>query len=179
VLPPGGWAGPRAAGPARGSDLEQQPSRVLEDILDGDQELHRVLAVDDAVVVGQREVHHRPDHDFVVNGDWALLDLVHAEDRALRRIEDRRRNERAEYAAVGDGERTAGELLHGDAGFLRARAEVGDLGLDAGEALQVGVAYHRYEKPARRRHRDADVGVVVAHDVGAVDVGVDQRGPRK
>src|SRR3546814_1609378 len=38
---------------------EQHPVRILELVLDVDQEQHRVLAVDDAVVVAQRDVHHR------------------------------------------------------------------------------------------------------------------------
>ena len=53
------------------------------------QELHGLAAVDDAVVVGQRHVHHRTHDDLAVHGHRALLDLVHAEDAALGRVEDR------------------------------------------------------------------------------------------
>ena len=82
--------------------LQQQRLRVLDQFLDAHQELHRLAAIDDAVVVGEREVHHRADHDLAVERDRALLDLVHAEDADLRRVEDRRGEQRAEDAAVGD-----------------------------------------------------------------------------
>ena len=38
------------------------------------QEAHRLLAVDEAVVVGQGQVHHRSDGDLAVDGDGAVLD---------------------------------------------------------------------------------------------------------
>ena len=71
----------------------------------------RFAAVDEAVVVGQRDVHHRADDDLAVAGDRAVLDGVQAEDAALRRIDDRRREQRAVDAAVGDRERAALQLL--------------------------------------------------------------------
>ena len=64
--------------------------------------------------VGQCHPHHRPDDDLAVDGDRALLDLVHAQDRALRGVDDRRGHQRAEHAAVGDRERAAGQLLDRD-----------------------------------------------------------------
>jgi hypothetical protein len=72
---------PGERGLERASDAQQHPVRVFQLVLDVDQEQHRVLAVDDAVVVAERDVHHRrgsrPD---AVLGDRALLDRVHAED---------------------------------------------------------------------------------------------------
>src|SRR3546814_2979240 len=53
---------------------EQHPVRILELVLDVDQEQHRVLAVDDAVVVAQRDVHHRRRDHLAVLHDGALLD---------------------------------------------------------------------------------------------------------
>ena len=91
------------------------------------QELHRLAAVDEAVVVGQGQVHHRPDHDLVVDDDRPLLDRVHAEDGALRRVQDRRRQQRAEDAAVGDREGAALQVVDGDlavAGLDGARSAI-------------------------------------------------------
>src|SRR5258706_2793941 len=68
------------------SDLQDQARRILEDILDGDQEQHRLAAVDDAVVVGEREVVHRPHHHLAVLDHVTLFRRVHAEDRRLRRV---------------------------------------------------------------------------------------------
>ena len=85
---------------------------VFHQLLHPNEEQHRLLAVDDAVVVRQRDVHHRPDLDLAVDRDRAVLDLVQAEDADLRVVDDRRRDERAEHAAVGDRERAAGEVVH-------------------------------------------------------------------
>src|SRR5690606_31295349 len=62
-----------------GSEPQQHPVRILELVLDVHQEQHGILAVDDAVVVAQGDVHHRRDHDLAVLGDRTLLDGVHAE----------------------------------------------------------------------------------------------------
>ncbi len=91
----------------RCSHLQHQPRRVLEAVLDADEEGDGFLAVDQAVVVAEGEIHHRADDDLAVEGDRALLDGVHAEDAALGRIEDRGAEQRAVGAAVGDGEHAA------------------------------------------------------------------------
>ncbi len=35
-------------------DVQQQTGRIFQQLLDGDQEAHRLAAVDDAVIVGER-----------------------------------------------------------------------------------------------------------------------------
>src|SRR5574337_28564 len=49
---------------ASASDVEQQPRRILQRLLHRHQAEHRLAPVDDPVVVAQREVVHRPDHDL-------------------------------------------------------------------------------------------------------------------
>ena len=66
-----------------------QADGIFQRFLDADEEGDGFLAVDEAVVVAEREIHHRADDDLAVDGDRALLDRVHAEDAALRRVEDR------------------------------------------------------------------------------------------
>ena len=44
------------------------------------EEQHRLLPIDDAVIVRQRDVHHRPDLDLAVDRDRAILNLVQPED---------------------------------------------------------------------------------------------------
>src|SRR5690606_26565890 len=39
--------------------IEHQTLRILEAFLDAHQERHRFLAVDDPVIIGQRQIHHR------------------------------------------------------------------------------------------------------------------------
>src|SRR6478672_11628952 len=139
------------------SDLEDQTGRVFQRILDGDEEQHRLAAVDDAVVVREREVVHRPHHDLAVLDYGSVLRGVHAQDGRLRRVDDRRREHRAEYAAVGNGERAPGELLDTELAVLGALAEIADLFLDLGEAHAVRIPQDGYHQAARAADRHADV----------------------
>src|SRR5258708_3594738 len=93
------------------SALEKQLCRLLEVFLDLHQKLHGLAAVDDAVIVAEGDVHHRPEHNLTVYADRPILDLVQAEDADLRRIENRRAEQRTEDAAVGDRKRAAGQVL--------------------------------------------------------------------
>src|SRR5262249_21786393 len=92
-------------------DGQQTALGAFQALLDAHQERHRLLAIHDAVIVGEREVHHRANHDLIVHHHRTLLDLVHAEDAALRRIQDRRRQEAPEHAAIRHGERAARQLV--------------------------------------------------------------------
>src|SRR5882762_2102958 len=87
--------------------VEENPLRILDAFLDAHEESHRLAAVDDTVVVAEGGIHHRADLDLVADDDRALLDLMHAENARLRRVEDRRRHERAVDAAIGDREGAA------------------------------------------------------------------------
>src|SRR5690349_12082892 len=77
----------------RPSADEHHP-RVFHELLHAHEEEHGLLPVDDAVVVGERDVHHRPDLDLAVDGDGPVLRLVQAEDADLREVDDRRGDER-------------------------------------------------------------------------------------
>ena len=100
--------------------LDEHGGRVFQQLLHAHEEEHGVLPFDDAMVVREREVHHRADHDLAVEGHRALLDLVEAEDARLRRVEDGRGDERAEDAAVGDREGAAGEVIDRELAVARA-----------------------------------------------------------
>ena len=82
--------------------------------------------------------------------------------------------QRAEHAAVGDGEGAALHLVDGQRAFLGALAEVGDRLLDLGEAHRLGVANDRNDQALGRGHRDRDVEIIVIDDLVAVDAGVDR-----
>src|ERR1700732_5310843 len=71
------------------SQIQHQPRRIFQAFLDANQERHRFLAVDDAVIVGQRQIHHRAYLDLASDRDRTILDLVHAENGGLRRVQDR------------------------------------------------------------------------------------------
>src|SRR3546814_21044537 len=54
--------------------IDQNPRRILDRVLERDEEGHRLAAVDQAVVVSERELHHRTDPDQIGNescrGRW-------------------------------------------------------------------------------------------------------------
>src|SRR5688572_30023251 len=89
------------------SHLEQEAIGILDALLDADEELHGLATVEHAVVVAERDEHDGPDLDLARARHRPLDDVVHAEDRGLRRVEDRGRQHRSVHAAVGDGERAA------------------------------------------------------------------------
>ena len=77
-------------------------------------------------------------------------------------------------AAVGDAEGAAGQVLQLQRAVAGAFAEIGDGGLDAGEAELVGVADHRHDQAGGTADRDAHVDEILVNDVVAVDLGVDR-----
>jgi hypothetical protein len=154
--------------------IEHQPFRILQAFLDAHQEGHRFLAVDDAVIVAERQVHHRPDHDLAADHDRPVLDLVHAENARLRRVEDRRRHQRPVNAAVGNRERAALHVRHRQLAVARGDAQPADILLDLGDRHLVGIAHDRHDEALFGADGDADMGIVLEDDVGAVDLGVDR-----
>src|SRR5690554_3612340 len=70
------------------SHFQEHAGGVLDGFLDALQEGHRLAAVHHAVVVGHGQVHHGPDDHLAIHGHGALLDAVHAQHAALRRVDD-------------------------------------------------------------------------------------------
>ena len=127
------------------------------------------------MIVRDRDVHHRADHHLAAARDGPILDLVHAEDARLRRVEDRCREQRAEHAAVGDRERSAHQVAGRQLSLARAPRDVGDGLLQRREPQRLGAAHDRHHEAARRADRDAEVDVARLDDVGAVDPRVEDR----
>src|ERR1700730_5147676 len=125
------------------SQIHHEPRRILQNLLHPHQKRHRLSAVDEAMVVAEREVHHRTNLDFAGDRHRSLLNLVHAKDAGLRRIENRRRPERALYAAVRDGKGAALHFLDLERAVARAPPEIGNLLLDLRERFLVAVAHDR------------------------------------
>ncbi len=127
------------------------------------------------MIVRQRQIIDRAHDDLSVLDDRPLLRRMHAKDCGLRRIDDRRRQHRAEHTAVGDRERAAGQFLELQLALAGALAEIGDFLLDVGERLLVRIAQDRHDEAARGTDGDTDVEEAVIDDVGAVDRCVDDR----
>ena len=87
----------------------------LDDLDEATQPGVGLVAVDDAVVDGQRDIGHRADKDRVLARHGAhhhaLFQLADAKDRGLSLVQDNRRGEqRARHAVVGNGEASAGNV---------------------------------------------------------------------
>ena len=116
---------------------------LLQARLHGAEEAGRVSAVDDAVVVRQRQVDRRADGDGVdaVDGDDGRLlhDDARAEDGDLRQEHHGGVEQRAARARVREREGAARQLVRLQLVVAPARGEVGDvlgeLGLEPPPAL--------------------------------------------
>src|SRR5690606_16633205 len=155
------------------SKVEQQTLRVFQNILHAHKEGHGLLAIDDAVIIGEREIHHRADFDLAANDDRAFLDLVHTENARLRRIQDRRGHERTIDTTIGDGEGTALQILKLQGTVACAPTKIVDRLLDACERQVLRIAHHRHNKPAIRTDRNADIVIILVDEVVAINFRVD------
>src|SRR5258708_3933260 len=91
--------------------IKQDALRILDTFLDAHEEGHRLAAVDDAVIVAEREIHHWSDFDLVADDDGALVVLVHPVHGRLRRPEARRRHQSAAAADDYTAEGTAALII--------------------------------------------------------------------
>ena len=144
-----------------------------DSFLDGDEEGDGLFAVDEPVVVGEGEIHHRPDLHLAIDGDRTRLDRVHAEDGGLGRVEDRRGKDGAVDAAVGDGEDAAFEIGQGKFSFAGALGDLGEGLFDPGQVELVAVAEDGNHQAFLGADGDADVVIVLLDDLLALDPGVD------
>ena len=124
------------------------------------------------MVVGQGQIHHRPGDDLAFHHHGPLLNLVHAKDGALGRVEDGCGQQGAEDAAIGDGEGAAGEILETQGALLGLAAELGDALLDVRHAELVAVAQDGHHQAAGTANGNADVVVAVIDNVAAIHRGI-------
>src|SRR5438132_1131163 len=139
----------------RASDDVRIP--VLERPFHDRHELVSYGAIDDSMVVAEREIRHRPDRDRIVEYDGPLLDVADAQDRDLRLVDDGHPEERAEHAGVGDREGSAGDLLRLQLLAARAACQVGDGTAQAEQVAFVGVLDDRNDQPPVERDGNAAV----------------------
>src|SRR5919201_3552238 len=145
-------------------------------------ELRGVGAVDQPVVVGEAEVHHRPDRDHVLaalvrDDDGPLDQRLDVEDRHLRLADDRRADDRAPAAWVRDRERAALDVVRRQLLVPRALGDIGDPACQPEQVQTLRVLDHRDDQAvsALERDRDSEVDVVLDHHLLAADLGVDPR----
>jgi hypothetical protein len=65
------------------SAFQEHIERLLQQLFDFHEELYGIAAIDEAMVIRQRHVHHWPTTDALANANRPALNRVHAEDCAL------------------------------------------------------------------------------------------------
>ncbi len=150
--------------------VQREPQRLLEVLADLREELRGVGAVEDAVVAGERELHHRAHDDLAVADHGPRLERADGEDRRLRRVDHRDEALDAVHAEVGDGERAARELGRGDRAGADPLGDRARLAGDLADRLGVGVEHGRHHERVLAGDRDADVDARVELEL-AVAVG--------
>ena len=106
------------------------------------QELHRFAAVDQAVVVRDGDVHHRSNNNGAVANHRPVLNRVQSENATLRRIDNRRLQQRSVDAAVANRKRAPLQLRGKNFALFGAAREIGDGAFDFGECEPLGIAQH-------------------------------------
>ena len=156
-----------------GSKIQRKFFRILDALLHFNEESNCFFAVDGAVIVAEREIHHRADFHFPVHRHWARHDFVHPENAALRRIQNRRGEERAINTAIRNGECAALEIFELQFSVTRPSGVIGDVALQIGKTFLIRVAHYRHHKSALRPNGYADVVEVILDEIITVDTAVD------
>ena len=122
------------------------------------------------MVVRQCQIHHRADFDFAVHGHRSFLDLVHAENSGLRRIEYGRRHQGAVNASVRYRKCSALHIGQCKLAFASHFAKFGDACFHLGKCEPICVANHRNYQPVGRAHCYAHMHEPLVDDIGPVDL---------
>ena len=67
--------------------------RIFEAFFDTDKEGHGFFAIDDAVIIRKRQIHHRTNNNLATNNHRAFLNFMHTKNAGLRCIQDWRGHE--------------------------------------------------------------------------------------
>ena len=127
------------------------------------------------MIVAQRQIHHRTNHNLIVDRHGPLLNRVHAEDRGLGWVEDRGAEERAEDPAVGDREGATAEFFDRQFVVADGIGEAFDFSFDPAEGHVLNLMQHRHGQPALGTDGDAEIDVLVIDDILPFKIGVDAR----
>lgn len=104
---------------------DRHQSRILEVLLELDEERHRLAAVQQAMIVGQCNDHDGSRLDLAaLHNPWLHVDGVHAENGTCGQVQNRRPVQATKDAAVGDGKCAASHVLERElvvAGLLRTK----------------------------------------------------------
>lgn len=87
----------RVPKPDTALQIEQQPSRILDNILDAAQEEHGLPAINQAMVVCESHIHHGAWENLLAHQHWTLLHCMHPKDRRLHKEEEAKAEEEKKH----------------------------------------------------------------------------------
>src|SRR5665811_216707 len=151
---------------------------VFESLLYDNHELVGEGAVDNAMVVAQREMNDRTNGDgirAIFVGDYHGLfgDTADAHDGDVRLVDDGQAEDGAKLSGIGDGEGCTFDVSQHELLRTGALAEVGDAALQSEEVEFVGVLENGDDEPPIERDGDAGVDVLVVADAVAFERTID------
>jgi hypothetical protein len=136
-----------------------------------------VGAVDDAMIVRQRQRQLEARRPLAVAPDRLVLRARQAEDGDLGPAHDRREADAADAAQVADREAAARHVVERDLAVARLLGDLRHLPAEVVHAFLVHVAQHRHDQAALGIDGDADVAIMLGDEplVGQVEAGVELR----
>jgi len=94
--------------------LQKHTSRILDVLLNLDQELHSLPAVKKTMVICERQVHHWANHNLAIDYNWLVLDGMQSKNSSLGQVDDWSPHQRTEDTTIADGEGATGHILNGE-----------------------------------------------------------------
>src|SRR5215470_2400200 len=153
---------------------------VFQDLLHESHELISNGAIDDTMVIAERQVNEGPDGDRVVPmrvgyHDGRLRDSADSQDGDVRLIDNGKPKHSSELTRVRYCESSAFHILRCE--FFRARAfpKISDATLQAEKILLLRIFQNRDNESPIERDRDSHVDVLVIMDGFALERAVDNR----
>ena len=70
------------------SDLQKHSARILDVLLNLNQELDRLSTVKKTMIIGESQVHHGSDDDLSVDNNWLIVDGMQSKNCSLRKVDD-------------------------------------------------------------------------------------------
>ena len=137
---------------------QQHGQGILDEALEGRQQVGADRAVDDPVIAGERAAHHRGDVERAVPDHRTLFAGADREDTRLGRVDDRVELLDAVHAEIGEAEAAALVFLGHQLAVARAAAASSFISVEiVDQPLGLGAADDRRDQPAVDRDRDRDV----------------------
>src|SRR5438093_9261848 len=130
---------------------------VLEVVLDDGHELIRHRAVNQPVVIAERQVGHRSNGDGIVDHNWTLFNRTHTENRDLRLIDDRHAEQRTKDTGIGNREGAASHFIRLHLLRSSASSQVRDGSAEAEQVLLVSLLYDGDDQAPIESHSDSGI----------------------